>query len=91
MGRPRKFLSVLVRTSCQLLVPLVALDHRLEQELADAAPLFTIKFDALEKLCILTLREVALCLLDIVTVVFASHSFLQQGSLCAFHHGIGLG
>ena len=55
---------ILFRTN-ELEVALVALDHRLEEQLADATPLLTVHFDTLEKLNVLLPSEMHFILLDI--------------------------
>ena len=76
-GRPGQFLRVLVASARQLLVALVALDHRLEEQLRDAAPLLSIQLDALEQLDVLSLGEVAALLLDVVAVALLAAALLK--------------
>ena len=65
---PGELLSVVLLTADKLQIPFMALDHRLEQELADAAPLLPIHLHALKELNVFLLIEVLAWLLDIVAL-----------------------
>ena len=69
LWRPGQLLSVIVLTADELQIPFVALDHRLEEELADAAPLLAIHLHALQELNVLLLVEVHACLLHIAVLL----------------------
>ena len=61
-------MGVVLLAADKLQIPFVALDHRLEQELADAAPLLPIQLHALKELDVFLLIEVQACLFDIVAL-----------------------
>lgn len=62
---PGNLLGMVVFRTNELEVALVALDHRLEEKLADATPLLTVQLDTLEKLNVLLLSEMHSSLLDV--------------------------
>ena len=51
-------MGVVLLAADKLQIPFVALDHRLEQELADAAPLLPIQLHALKELNVFLSTEV---------------------------------